>query len=107
MGLLGFLAAFVGNLVMIVDSFIGASLYSLGLIILAVATLKAHKFPRWVPILWILTIVLGFPGFFSESLEDVAFTAGGVILGLAFIGAGHTMWSQTSTRPIDMSSAAG
>jgi len=88
----------VGNLLFLSDVsfFLSGSLYSLGLILLAIGSLRALKFPRWVPILWILTILLGFPGFFIESLEAAAFVAGAVALGLAFIGAGYTMWSQTS-----------
>ena len=98
LGLIGTLAAFVGNFLFLSDVsfFISGSLYSLGLILLAVSLLRARKFPRWVPILWILTIVLGFPGFFIESLEAAAFVIGAVVLGLAFIGAGYTMWSQTN-----------
>ena len=107
LGLIGTLAALVGNLLFLSDVsfFLSGSLYSLGLILLAIGSLRALKFPRWVPILWVLTIVLGFPGFFIESLEVAAFVAGAVVLGLAFIGAGYTMWSQTSAQPIDPSSA--
>ena len=94
LGLIGFLAAFIGNLVILIDFFIGGSMYSLGLILLAAASLRARKFPRWVGTFWILTILIGFPGFFIESLEDAAFVAGAVFLGLAFAGAGYTMWSQ-------------
>ena len=97
LGLIGALVASVGNLLIIVDFFIGGSLYSLGLILLAIASFRARSFPRWVPLLWILTIVVGFPGFFIESLEAAAFNAGAVVLGLAFIGAGYTMWSHSSS----------
>jgi len=95
LGLIGAALAFVGNLGMLIDFFIGGSLYSLGLILLAVASLRARKFPRWVPILWMITIVVGFPGFFVESLERTAFVAGALVLALAFVGAGYTMWSQS------------
>ena len=100
MGMIGTLAAFVGNLLFLFDVsfFLSGSLYSLGLIVMAVGSLRTRKFPRWVPVLWILTVLLGFPGFLIESLEAASFTAGAVTLALAFIGAGYTMWAQSSAQ---------
>lgn len=94
LGLIGALIASAGNLLILVNFFIGGALYSSGLIVLAIASFRARTFPRWVPVFWILTVALGFPGFFIESLAATAFAAGAVSLGLAFIGAGYTIWSR-------------
>jgi len=70
------------------------SVYSLGLVLLAVGTLKARKLPRWVAILWIVAVVVGLPGAFVPSLAALAYQLGAVAGGLAFVGAGYTLWSR-------------
>lgn len=70
------------------------SVYSLGLVLLAVGTLKARKLPRWVPILWIVAVAVGLPGAFVTSLSALAYRLGAVASGLGFLGAGYSLWSR-------------
>ena len=102
MGLLGFLLAMVGNAYFTggepsiggVDSTaVFGSIFALGLLLLAVGTLKAGKLPRWAPVMWILAVLVGLPGAFVASLESLSFQLGAVAFGLGFIGAGYGLWS--------------
>lgn len=104
-GLIGFALALSGNAFFIapegsiggVDSGqLGGGIYALGLILLAVGTWRAGKFPRWVPALWLLAIVVALPAFFAESLQAVAFLLGGVFFGAGFVAAGYWLWSGRS-----------
>lgn len=101
-GLVGFVLALSGNAFFIgpegpvggVDSgLIGGPIYALGLLLLAVATWRTGKFPRWVAALWIAAIVFGLPAIAVPALEPVLFAVGGVLFGLGFIGAGIRLWS--------------
>jgi hypothetical protein len=93
-GFLGFVAAFIGNtLVMTGETPLSGSIYAVGLILLAIGSWLANKLPRWVPVLWILAPLIGMPGFFLESLGDLLFNGSGIVLGVSFIGAGYVLWS--------------
>ena len=103
-GLAGFVAASVGNLVFLGEALwgeivfaIGGGLYALGLILLAVGSLKAGVFSRWVAWLWIASVVIGIPGFAVQSLMAVFFAAGGLAIGAAFVLAGYELWSRGVT----------
>jgi hypothetical protein len=76
---------------------IGGGLYALGLILLAVGSLKAGVFSRWVAWLWIASVVIGIPGFAVQSLMAVFFAAGGLAIGAAFVLAGYELWSRGVT----------
>lgn len=101
LGLAGFLLAAIGNFVFLGEGLwggdvfvIGGGLYALGLILLGIASLKADVFSRWVAWLWIASVVVGIPGFAVQSLMDLFFAAGGVVLGAAFMWAGYELWAQ-------------
>ncbi len=105
-GFLGFVAAFIGNVLeMAGETPLSASTYTVGLILFAIGSWIAHKLPRWVPVLWILAPLIGMPGFLLESLRGLLFTGSGIILGLSFIGAGYTLWSSAG-EPAGQSRAA-
>lgn len=105
-GFLGFVAAFIGNVLeMAGETPLSASIYTVGLILFAIGSWIAHKLPRWVPVLWILAPLIGMPGFLLESLSDLLFTGGGIVLGLSFIVAGYTLWS-SAAEPAGQSRAA-
>lgn len=105
-GFLGFGAAFIGNVLeMAGETPLSASIYTVGLILLAIGSWMAHKLPRWVPVFWILAPLIGMPGFLFESLSDLLFTGAGIVLGLSFIGAGYTLWS-SAAEPAGQSQAA-
>jgi len=95
LGLIGLVVTVVGNTLWFLPGFpiLAGSFYALGLIILAVASLRAGMLPRWVPALWIAAPVLGVPGFFLESIAGASYIAAGIAYGSAFIGAGWILWS--------------
>jgi hypothetical protein len=97
--LLGFLLASIGNALVIGapgddPGIVAGSSYALGLILLGIGSWRAAKFPRWVPVLWLFAVLIGFPGFFIESLMETLFLVGQIALGLGFIAAGYALWSQ-------------
>jgi hypothetical protein len=95
LGLIGFGVAMLGNLMLFFESLfmLAGAIYALGLIVLGIGALKAGKFPRWVPILWIVAPLVGAPGFFSESISNLFFILGAIVYGLGLIGAGYTLWT--------------
>lgn len=105
-GSLGFVLAFVGTAYFLAgEPLLGGMdaaallalfglVYSVGLVLLAVGTLRARKLPRWVPILWIVAVAVGLPGAFVPSIAALAYQLGAVASGLAFVGAGYTLWSR-------------
>ncbi|HKY84931.1 MAG TPA: hypothetical protein VJ160_08920 [Anaerolineales bacterium] len=104
-GLIGFVLALSGNAFFILPETsiggvntgqVGGGIYALGLLLLAVGTWRARKFPRWIPALWLLAIVVGLPAFFAQGLQAVAFLLGGVLFGAGFIAAGYWLWSGKS-----------
>lgn len=93
-GLIAFLVAFIGMLFLTfayqID--IGGMVYAIGLLLLAIAVLRAGSFPKWVPWLWIAAIIVGIPGMFLPDLEQLLFLLGAFFFGGGFIGAGFTLW---------------
>lgn len=96
LALLGTITVIVGNLLFGSDSTIQLAnmLYGLGIMLVAVATLRAAKFPRWVPILWLLAIVVGIPGSFLTNLQNILYLFGAVFFALGFVGAGYHLWTK-------------
>lgn len=101
-GLLGFILALTGNALFIgpggtmggIDaSLLAGSIYALGLILLAVGSLRAGKLPRAVPILWLLAVVIGLPAFFIEGFDVVGYVGGAVLFGAGFVWAGYSLWT--------------
>ena len=104
-GLIGFALALSGNAFFIAPEGsiggvntgqLGGGLYAMGLLFLAIGTWRAGKFPRWIPALWLLAIVVGLPAFFVEAIQALAFLLGGVLFGVGFIAAGYWLWSGRS-----------
>ena len=104
-GLIGFIFASIGNaflmasgqLVSGMDALLfGSSILSLGLIFLAVGTLKSKVFPRWIPILWIAAPLVGIPSMASAGYATLIVALAGVIFGVAFVGAGYTLLSRAN-----------
>ena len=93
LGLVGFIVALAGNLLLIYPNpIIGGSVYALGLLLIGIAALNANSFPRWIPWLWIAAPLIGIPGFMLSDLESILFLLGSAAFALGFIGAGYTMW---------------
>jgi len=106
-GFLGFLFGVVGTALITgpdgelggVDMYAASSaVLAVGLVLLAVGSWKAEMLPHWVPVLWVLTAVLGFVGGAVEDLGGL-FVVSGVTFGLSFIGAGVRVWSETGSIP--------
>lgn len=102
LGLIGFGVAMLGNLMLFIEGLymVAGAVYAIGLIVLGIGALKAGKFPRWVPILWIVAPLIGSPGFFSESLTNLFFFLGAVVYGLGFIGAGYILWTRSKKADV-------
>lgn len=101
-GFLGFLLAIIGIAIIRTGAIAGVNLYSIGALIfaaglslLAVGSWIARKFPRWIPIFWVLSTIVGFIGYFIPGL-NLLFITSGVIFGISFAGAGIRVWSATS-----------
>lgn len=109
-GFFGFLLAIVGTGIIIgpdgsiggVNMYpVGSLILAAGLILLAVGSWIANKFPRWIPVFWVLSTIVGFIGYFSPGL-NLLFVISGVIFGIGFAGAGIEIRSATATvRQID------
>jgi hypothetical protein len=101
-GLFGFLLAIGGIAIIRTGSIsgvslypIGASTFTVGMSLFAVGSWIARKLPRWVSVLWVLSTIVGFMGYFIPGL-NLLFVISGVIFGIGFAGAGMKIWSSTS-----------
>lgn len=103
LGLVGFILASAGNMLLVGGDqqtlagmnfvLLGSSVSSLGLIILAAATLRSKVFPKVVPLLWILAPLVGIPGMISGGLANFFVAMAGVIFGLGFVAAGYYLFT--------------
>ena len=93
-GLIAFLVAFVGALLLAFDYNLETStmIYALGLILIAIAALRASSFPKWVPWMWLAATIIGIPGTFLPDLQQTLFLLGAILFGAGFIGAGLNLW---------------
>jgi hypothetical protein len=101
-GLFGFLFAIVGIAVIRTGSIsgvnlypVGASIFTVGMSLFAVGSWIAKELPRWVSVLWLLSTIVGFMGYFIPGF-NLLFVASGVIFGIGFAGAGMKIWSAMS-----------
>jgi hypothetical protein len=107
LGFAGYVVATAGYVVMpgvsntIVGSLpsyiVGASLGAVGLVLLAVGSLSAHVFPRWVPGMWIAAVVIGLPSLAEPSLADLLGILGAAVGGAGLAGAGYILWNSGAT----------
>ncbi len=100
-GFFGFLLAIVGTGIIIgpdgsigrVNMYpVGSLILVAGLILLAVGSWIANKFPRWIPVFWVVSTIVGFVGYFIPSL-NLFFVISGIIFGISFAGAGFEVWT--------------
>ena len=84
----------IGNLDMYIA---GALLISLGIVLLSIGTWRAAQLSRWVPILWVLSTVVGIGGFLLGGL-DWTFLVAGVTFGLGFLIAGIHIWTDPALK---------
>jgi hypothetical protein len=99
-GLAGFIGVVVGEVLFMTQAspqdplgLLAGSLYALGLLALAIGTLRAGVFSKRAPILWLAAIVIGLPGYAIASLEGLLVTLASLAFGLGFILIGLELWS--------------
>jgi len=101
LGLLGFLMAVVGLLIIRSSKAItgvnlypaGSLIFSLGLIILGIRLWRANILPSWVVGLWSLSVLAGMIVFFAPSL-DLLFILAGLLFAIGFAAAGIRLRSE-------------
>ncbi len=100
-GFLGFLAALIGTASIVGPDgelsgvpvyVVGSLLISVGLSLLAIGTWQAQRLPRAVPVLWVLSTVIGIGGFVAGGMA-ITFLLAGVMFGVASIVAGAKIWT--------------
>ena len=100
-GFAGFLLALTGTALIVgpdgtigsLDMYIaGALLISVGVVFLAIGTWRAEQLSRWVPILWVVSTLVGIGGFLLGE-SDWTLLIAGVTFGLGFLLAGLQIWS--------------
>lgn len=88
LALYALIAIVIGSLVYDLSNVVSVLGYAVGLILLGLGVWQAQAFPRWVPVMWIVTSLIILPGYFIGGSESLLVTLGGVAFGLGFIGAG-------------------
>jgi hypothetical protein len=103
-GLFGILVALTGNLFFAIEQLtaLAGLFYGLGLILLAIGLWKTALFPRWLPALWIAAPLVGLPGLVIADSADFLTTVATVAFGLAFIGAGYSLWKMPASESAHM-----
>lgn len=103
MGLIAFLVASAATLLLTFafNLSLSAMAYAIGLVLIAIATLRAGVFPKWVPWIWLAATIVGIPGVFLPDLEQTFFLLGSILFGAGFIGAGLTLW-KSSLREVSV-----
>lgn len=105
-GFLGFLLALIGTAINVgpdgkigvVEMYVvGSLMISVGLSILAIGTWNAKRLPRTVPLLWVMSTVVGVGGYLIGG-PTVTFVIAGLAFGLAFIVAGVKIWMDSALR---------
>jgi hypothetical protein len=103
-GFFGFLLAIIGIAMIRTGAIaevnlypIGALSFTLGLSLFAVGSWIARMLPQWVSIFWVLSMIVGFVGYFIPGLS-LLLVISGIIFGTGFAGAGIKMLSATSKQ---------
>ena len=100
-GLIAFIVALTAVL-MLIFSFnyeLAIMIYGVGLILLAIAALRANTFPRWVPSMWIIAPQLGIGGFLMPNLLAILTLLATIAFALGFIGVGYHLFTIGPTSP--------
>jgi hypothetical protein len=103
-GFCGFLLAIIGIGIIRTGTISGVNMYPIGALTFAaglssfaVGSWIASKLPQWVSIVWIISILIGFIGYFLPGLS-LLFAISGVLFGIAFSGAGLRVWLATDEQ---------
>ncbi len=60
----------------------------LGLILLSIGSLRAQKFPRWMPGFWLAGAIIGVPATYFISYEGYLLLISAFLFAIGFVGAG-------------------
>ncbi|WP_437578069.1 hypothetical protein [Sorangium sp. So ce887] len=105
-GLFGFVLAVIGTAMItgpdgtlggVQEYVVGALLISAGIVFLAIGSWHAARLPRYVPVLWVISTVVGVSGF-ALSGPPALLTIAGLAFGAGFIGAGMKIWLDPALR---------
>lgn len=114
LGFAGYLLATAGYVVMagstttigsVPGYVVAASLSAVGLVLLALGSLSARVFPRWVPGMWVAAVVIGLPSLAEPSLATLLGLLGAAAVGAGLAGAGTVLWSRGATLSAASASA--
>jgi hypothetical protein len=107
LGLIGFVIAMTGlaSIVGPDSDVVGINIYAtatavlgIGLAIMSVAMLLYSEMPRWIPALWIGSLLAGIAATTLPVRPQAAFLFAGVLFALGFLGAGVTLIRKPTTR---------
>lgn len=94
LGLIGFVLADFGFLLSILGvSGISDLAGGLGMIILAIAALRARSFSTWIPWLWIAAVSIGITGGVLAGFQSILFPLSSTLFGIGLIAAGVVLWN--------------
>ena len=79
----------------------GALIFSLGLDLFAIDSLRTRRFSPWIPIAWIFSTIVGPLGYFLPGWR-LLFALSGLIFGITFAAAGVEIWLW-ALRPVPAS----
>ncbi len=106
-GLVGFVAAASGLASIVgpdADVF-GFNIYAaavgvigIGLAVMSVAMIWSGRLPRWIPALWIASLLAGIAPNFAPDRSQAAFLVAGVLFALGFLGAGVVLFSRPASN---------
>jgi hypothetical protein len=105
-GFTGFLLALIGAGLLIVNDVVNAftnlflyplaaTLFAVGVSVLAIVSWSVNSIPRWACALLIVSTLVGFLGYFSRGFA-ILFVLSGVMFGVGFIGVGLKLWMQST-----------
>ena len=105
-GFMGFLLALIGTAIIVGPDgsignmemyVVGALMISIGVLLLGIGTWRADQLSRGVPILWILSTVVGIGGFLMSG-SGWTLVIAGVAFGLGFLLAGVNIWTDPALK---------
>lgn len=91
LGQIGFPVVLVGILMLIFSLRYETALgiYSLGLVVFGIATLRAGMLPGWAAWMWIAAPFISIPAFLFEGLAQFFFQLAAIFFALGFVGLGY------------------
>jgi hypothetical protein len=108
-GFFGFLLTIIGIAIIRTGTLSGISLYPVGaltfatgLIAFAVGSWIAKALPKWISLIWIVSTIIGFVGYFSPGLSSL-FVLSGLLFGIGFFSAGFKVFSSSQhSNPVEI-----